>query len=430
MKVAKERKVQFSDFLLHIHPRTVDADTMAFTRSFGLGGMALTLLALLFGSGLFQLLMYVPSADKAYVSIQLMYTDIPLGGWIRNIHFWSANLLVIVVVLHLLRVYLTGALADGRQLNWIIGLLLLTLVLAANFSGYLLPWDQLSYWAVTIFTGMFQYIPVVGPWLMELLRGGRDVGPATLSTFYALHIGVIPFCFIVFCLWHFWLVRKAGGLVRQHGTDQERDMKVSTVPHLIVREVAVSMWLLSLIFLFAAGVDAPLSEPANSSMSPNPAKAAWYFVGLQELLMHLHPVIVICVIPLIVLLLLVGLPFWKEAHLLPGKWAGGTGGLWKFSTGIGFGAGVILVMVLLDDMVLQGTAAIVGGADLWLRGFIPLLMYVLLIIGLYFLMKRNWNYSPATAVLVLAGILVGNIITLTLIGIWLRGPGMQLLIAI
>lgn len=166
-------KRSFTDFLVHIHPRTVPEETLRFSLSLGLGGMAATLLGVLFFTGLLQLMMYSPGVDSAYRSVQQMYTHIPLGGWVRNIHFWAGNLLVIVACLHLLRVLLTGAIGAGRQLTWVIGLFLLLLVLLANFSGYLLPWDQLAYWAVTIFTGMLSYFPFVGSWLMQLLRGGE-----------------------------------------------------------------------------------------------------------------------------------------------------------------------------------------------------------------------------------------------------------------
>ncbi len=293
-------------FFLHLHPRTVPRETIRFTLSFGLGGMAATLFLVMVGSGLLQLLQYSPNPDNAYLSIQRMYGTAVFGGFIRNIHYWSGNLLVIVTTLHLLRVFFTGALSGKRRVNWIIGVCILLVVLFANFTGYLLPWDQLAYWAVTIFTNMASSMPVIGGWLALTLRGTGEVGPATLSNFFALHIGILPALLTVLLICHFWLIRKAGGLV--HREDQSTD-RVAVNPHLLVRELATGLILLALVTIFAALVDAPLSEPANPGESPNPAKAAWYFMGLQELLLHLHPAFAIFVVPLLMLTGLLVIPF-------------------------------------------------------------------------------------------------------------------------
>ena len=419
-----------SDFLIHIHPRTVPVETIRFSLSLGLGGMAVTLLCILFITGLFQLLMYVPGTDTAYRSIQLMYSEIPLGGWIRNIHFWAGNLLVIAASLHLLRVFLTGALGAGRRLNWIIGLVLMFLVLFANFSGYLLPWDQLAFWAVTIFTGMFSYIPLCGNWLTQLLRGGNEVGASTLANFYAIHVGIIPFSFVIFSVWHFWLVRKAGGLVQAKRSDSAKIIRVPAVPDLISREAAVGFGLAGALLLFASVFDAPLADPANPAVSPNPAKAAWYFLGLQELLMHLHPAIVICVIPLLFLVVLVVLPYKTSAVLPAGKWFGGAGEYLKFIGGLGGGAGITFFLVFLDDKLIKAADPQQGAADIWLRGFIPLLLMILTLVVVHQLLSKKWKLAQSATVLVLAGIVIGVLLSLTITGVWFRGPGMQLILPI
>jgi len=424
---ANRGKSLLTDFLIHVHPRTVPAETLRLTLSFGLGGMALTLLCVLFLTGLFQLLMYSPGIDTAYRSIQLMYAEIPLGGWVRNIHFWAGNLLVIVTVLHLFRVFFTGALVGGRQLNWIIGLVLMFLVLFANFSGYLLPWDQLAYWAVTIFTGMFGYIPFLGTWLMQLLRGGESVGAFTLANFYAIHVGVIPFCFVVFSVWHFWLIRKAGGLIRAARDAHEEDStRVPAVPHLISREAAAGLGLTALLLLFSACIDAPLAEPANPAMSPNPAKAAWYFLGLQELLMHLHPTIVICVIPLFCLVVLVLLPYTRGAVLPAAQWFGGPGGSATFVKGLAGGTALTFVLVYFDDKLIDAAGFQRGGIDIWLRGVIPLVIFAFFMVATREILVRRRKMLQTEVVLVLAGIVIGIIFSLTAIGIWFRGAGMQL----
>ena len=421
----KRQRSLISDFLIHIHPPMVPAETIRFSLSLGLGGGAATLVGVLFVTGLCQLLMYTPSIGGAYASIQLMYTEAFVAGWIRNIHFWAGNLLVIVAFLHMARVFFTGALKGGRQLNWIVGLVLLSLVLFANFSGYLLPWDQLAYWAVTIFTGMFAYVPFCGTWLMQLLRGGNEVGAYTLANFYALHVGIIPFCFVVFSVWHFWLVRKAGGLVQREKSEKKENSRVPAVPDLISREAAAGSGIVGLLLLFASLVDAPLAEPANPAMSPNPAKAAWYFLGLQELLMHLHPVIVICAIPLLCLILLVMLPYGKNTVLPAGRWFGGRGGKRSLLAGLAGGAGVTFILVFTDDKLVRAAQSRQGADDFWMRGGIPLLLFVLLMVMLKRTLSK-YKISPSASVLVTAGVVIGIILSLTTIGIWFRGPGMQL----
>ena len=422
---SKSRR-SFSDFLVHIHPQTIPADTLRFTLSCGLGGMAAMLIFLLFTTGMLQLLMYEPTVTGAYTSVQAMYSSAALGGWIRNIHHWSANLLVIVAVLHLLRVFLTGAIGPGRRLNWIIGIILLFLVLSANFSGYLLPWDQLAYWAVTICTSMMEYIPIIGPWMMELFRGGSAVGQETLANFYGLHIAIVPFSILFFTVWHFWLVRKSGGLIRTTEDKVEAVSRVPAVPDLIVREAAIGLGLVAFVMLLSSFYDAPLLEQANPGMSPNPAKAPWYFVGFQELLLHLHPVFAICVIPTLFVLLICLLPFCKGAVLDPGVWFGGTRGcrlaIRSFSLGI-----ILTFAAILLDEILFRTAKGAGMADMLTRGYLPLTALSGLLAGEYLLLIRRWKFSRAEAVM--AGMLFcfAVLVSLTIIGIWFRGPGMQLM---
>lgn len=135
-----KQKRQFpSDLLLHIHPRTVPLETLRFTLTFGLGGMAVTLILLLFVTGILQKLSYAPEIQDAYRSVQFMHTSGNFAGWLRNIHYWSGNLLIIVTFLHCCRVFLTGGIGETRRMNWLVGLMLLGLVCFSNFSGYLLP---------------------------------------------------------------------------------------------------------------------------------------------------------------------------------------------------------------------------------------------------------------------------------------------------
>ena len=416
-------------FVLHIHPKKVASETLRFTLSFGLGGMAATLLLLLFTSGIFQILSYNYDAGSAYNSIRSMYENTSFGGWTRNIHYWSGNLLVIVTFLHCCRVFLTGAITGSRKINWLTGLLLLTLVLFANFTGYLLPWDQLAFWAVTIFTNMLGYIPLIGDGIVKLLRGGNDIGPATLSIFYAIHTGFLPFCFFILVFYHFWLVRKAGGLVRRQNNGTRHTTFRPTVPDLIVREAATGFILIAAVLLFAALVDAPLDEMANPGMSPNPAKAAWFFLGFQELLMHVHPTSAILVLPSLVILCSIVLPFWQDASLTPGYWFDGSSGGKKLAL-CALLAGILLPLgaIFLDEAVKSSATQV--ATDSLNRGIIPVAAILLFYGAGYFLLAVKLKFSRAQAVM--AGFLftVSSVCTLTVVAIWLRGPGMKLILSL
>ena len=413
-----------SGFIFHLHPRKVAAETIRFTLSFGLGGMAATLFLVLAVTGVLQLLSYSSDSTAAYQSIILMYAGSSLAGFVRNVHHWAGNLLVIVALLHLLRVYLTGALGQGRRLNWLIGCTLFLLVLLANFTGYLLPWDQLAFWAVTIFTNMVTYVPLIGDPLGELLRGSGEVGPATLANFFAIHVGLIPPLLIILLIYHFWLIRKAGGLVRSRKAEANAPM-VPTVPTLISREAAVGFGLCALLFLFSALVDAPLDDIANPGQSPNPAKAAWYFMGLQELLLHLHPVFAICIVPLLMLLLLAMLPFLRQAALEPGIWCGGSRGRWTAASSFLVGLLGVVIWVIVDEFVFK-----ISGSEHFLtpwlsRGIVPLLSLIF-ISGLVYRLLRLRKSPPSESVMAVTLLCLGIVCGLTVIGIWFRGPGMAL----
>ncbi len=426
-KEASGSKSAFTAFLLHLHPRSIPEETLRFRLSFGLGGMAVTLVVTLVLTGILQLLSYSPHPESAYLSIQQIYTKPALGGFIRNIHFWAGNLLVIITALHLLRVFFTGALLNTRKYNWLIGIVVIILVQFANFTGYLLPWDQLAFWAVTIFTNMVDSVPIVGSWMVTVLRGGSEVGEATLSNFFALHIGVIPACLCVLLIWHFWMVRKAGGLVQAKKESSADRKRIRVIPHLVVKEAATGLILLALLFLFAAMVDAPLAEPANPGESPNPAKAAWYFMGLQELLLHLHPTVAISIVPFLMLFGLASVPFFRGAVLPEGRWFGGSRGakLALFTFVLSFI--VTLLAVIADEILLREMGA-TGSQSTWLaRGVIPLCVICLLYIGIYLFVKRRGNYSRAESVMAVVVVNIGCICSLSVVGIWLRGPGMKLI---
>jgi quinol-cytochrome oxidoreductase complex cytochrome b subunit len=179
--------------------------------------MSTVLLGSLVISGLYLMFFYVPSPLSAYGDIQYLQTDVAFGQFIRNVHRWSAHLMVLTVAAHMARVFYRGAYKPPREFNWVIGVVLLLLTLLLSFTGYLLPWDQLAYWAVTIGTSMTDFIPVVGGQIKTILLGGDQVGEATLLRFYVLHVAVLPLLIAFVLMIHLWRWRKDAMV------DQRRD---------------------------------------------------------------------------------------------------------------------------------------------------------------------------------------------------------------
>ncbi len=282
-------RLVMNSLILHIHPTKVSRSALRLNYTFGLGGLLILLSLVLATTGVLLLFVYTPSPEAAYQSMIALKTEIAFGNLIRNLHHWAGNLMVIVSLLHLLRVFFTAGFAPPREFNWVIGVGLFLLVVAANFSGYLLPWDQLAYWAVTVGSSLLNYLPLIGEPLTRLLLGGPEVGAATLTNFYALHIAVIPLSIFALISFHIWRVRKDTITVPRQPNQPSDAEKVTTIPHLISVELVYALVWLALLIAWSAFVNAPLEEAANPSHSPNPAKAAWYFMGFQELLLHFHP---------------------------------------------------------------------------------------------------------------------------------------------
>ena len=174
------------------------------------GGITFALFVMQVLTGLLLSLHYTPSDVDAYRSIQRLQQEVPLGWLLRSVHHWSANLMVVTIVLHMLRVFVSGAYKNPRELNWVAGSLLLVLTLGFGFTGYLLPWDQKAYWATVVGTNMLGSVPLIGPALATVLRGGHEVTGQTLLRFYSMHILWLPL-FTAFFLWlHFHVIRRLG----------------------------------------------------------------------------------------------------------------------------------------------------------------------------------------------------------------------------
>lgn len=204
--------VMTTNIFFHLHPVKVNLKSLKATYSFGLGMISTFLFVLLTVTGVLLMFYYVPSVERAYVDIVELQTQVPFGQVLRNLHRWGAHLMVIAVILHMARVFYTGAYKPPREFNWVVGVVLLVLTLGASFTGYLLPWDQLSFWAITVGTSIAAYEPFLGSTIRRILIGGPEIGQEALVRFYALHIMVIPGIMLLLISLHLWRVRKDGGL--------------------------------------------------------------------------------------------------------------------------------------------------------------------------------------------------------------------------
>jgi quinol-cytochrome oxidoreductase complex cytochrome b subunit len=204
--------VMTSNVFFHLHPVKVNRKSLKWSYTFGLGVISAILFGILVFTGILLMFYYVPSVERAYVTMKEIQFSVPLGQFTRNMHRWAAHAMVLSVVFHMIRVFYTGAYLPPREFNWAVGVVLLVFTLGASFTGYLLPWDQLSYWAITVGTNIAGYAPGAGDLTREFLLGGREVGQSTLIRFYTLHIAVLPALIILFVSIHIWRVRKDGGL--------------------------------------------------------------------------------------------------------------------------------------------------------------------------------------------------------------------------
>ena len=344
----------FGNVFLHLYPVKVPWRVLQWRYSFRLGYITTVLFVILAVTGTYLMFFYTPSVANAYGDMQRLRAEVGFGQLVRNMHRWGAHLMVLATALHVGRVMLTGAYAKPRQFNWVIGVGLLIVTLAYSFTGYLLPWSQLSYWAVRVAFDLVHYVPFVGTELRALLLGGSTIGQSTLLRFYVLHVAVLTIFFFLLIAVHIWRVRKDGfavarggappwavadgaplpegrgerpdtpypvapdervrllGVVERTGVEREppeEDDTVFTWPHLIVRHQVIAFAVVAICLAMGIAFEAPLRELANPNLTHEPAKAPWYFVGLQELLAHFDPVIAGVLVPIVLGAWLVFLPY-------------------------------------------------------------------------------------------------------------------------
>ncbi len=344
-------QVMVSSFLLHLHPAKVRRDSLRPSKTFGLGLISVNLFLILIVTGVLLMFDYVPSVERAYDSMKDLEFVVTAGVLLRNCHRWAAHLMVITVLLHMARVFFMGSYKKPREFNWTIGIVLLLLTLFLSFTGYLLPWDQLAFWAITVGTSIAGYAPVVGDATQYLLLGGNMVDQPALLRFYVLHVVVLPVAAIFLIAVHLYRVRKDGGLARPDEDEievvegaapptgksyglmaltsttsphvgKDPHEEVFSWPHLLMREVLLFAGTFGLVLILALLFDAPLEEIANPVHPPNPAKAPWYFLALQELVAY-SALVGGVVVPVVLIVALLAIPFIDRSRSGPGQWFAG-----------------------------------------------------------------------------------------------------------
>jgi len=399
-------------------------------RTFGLGGAAAVLFLLLAVTGALLLVVYEPSPERAYGTVVRLVDEVPFGALVRNVHHWAANGLVAITLLHLLRVFYRGGHLPPRRGNWFVGVALLLLVVACAFTGYLLPWDQLAFWAVTIATGMLEYVPLAGGALLRAARGGAEIGPATLARFFVLHVAILPIALLLLLAFHFWLVRKVGGVILPDGVGDRaspRGPLVPTSPHLTQREGAAALVVIATVLLLAPAWNAPLLAQANPGMSPNPAKAPWYFMGVQELLVHLHPSFGAVAVPVLALALLVGLPALAGADRPTGRWFGSARGARHALVAATVAILATATAVLANEPLRRARPWLPSLPPAVRQGLLPLAAAALVLAGVAWLSRRRGG-TRIESVQAAFTFALASFAVLTVVGVFFRGQGMALVL--
>lgn len=246
---------------------------------FCLGGTVLYLFIIQVITGIALTFYYVPSTNEAYQSVARITQEVRFGWFIRSLHKWSANFLIVAVMLHMLRVYFTGAYRHPRQINWLIGFLLFCLMLGFGFTGYSLIYEQQSFWGATVATNLVQSLPLLGPMLAYFMRGGAEVGANTLTRFFVLHVGVLPTLSFLLIFLHILLIRLHGvtELYFEGEVVSEEERFFRFIPDHITSELMVGVLLLYFLTILALIFPAGLGAPANPGVTPTHIKPEWYF---------------------------------------------------------------------------------------------------------------------------------------------------------
>ncbi len=277
---------------------------------FTLGTLALLLFGLQAVTGLLMMVYYKPTVRDAYASVQFIVEHVPFGWLIRQLHVWGANLMVLLVFLHMVKTYFYGGYKKPREITWMAGVLLFGLVLGFGFTGYLLPWDQLAFWATTVGTEAPASMPVVGPLILEVMRGGTQVGEATLGRFFVAHVALLPLGLLGLVGFHLFLVRLLGTSPLQRTDEPEvkgealrRAGGKPFLPDHLLKEGIAAYLLIGILLTLAILAPFHLGDLADPFETPQGIKPEWYFLPMFQLLKYMPEPVAVALPGLVGLLL-------------------------------------------------------------------------------------------------------------------------------
>ena len=331
------------NFFHHLHPPSIPAEQSRWRYTLGAGGLAVFLALVLGFTGILEMFFYSPNPADAAQSIQIISYHVPFGGLIRNLHYWSAQLLILVSGVHLLRVIFTGAYAPPRRFNYLLGLGLFVTLILDDFTGYILRWDQDICWALVTGTNLLKTIPGIGTFLFRITVGGQYACESALLRFYTWHIFGLIFLAAVLMVWHLFRVRRDGGIAvppPEARPDRERITRFALVRREVLAMLIAGAALILLSIFFPAPTGVPITDPA---VVTEEARAPWFFLWVQQMLKWGDPFFWGVLVPSVFLLLLALIPFTfaqpKPAEM--GQWFPASARSAQIT------AGILLLVVLL-----------------------------------------------------------------------------------
>jgi quinol-cytochrome oxidoreductase complex cytochrome b subunit len=310
------------NFFHHLHPPTIPAAQARWRYTLGAGGTAVFLMLVLLVTGTIEMFYYVATPAEAGLSIQTITYLVPFGGLIRNLHFWAAQLLIIVSAVHLVRIIFTGAYIPPRRFNYLLGLALFVIAILLNFTGYILRWDTGIQWALVVGTNLVKTIPLFGENLYRMLIGGTEPGLATLTRFYAWHIFGLTLVAVILTVWHAFRVRRDGGIALPPPLLRKEKERISRF-ELVRREVLAMLLTGAALLILSVFSPAPIAAPITEITSlVADARAPWFFLWVQQMLKWGDPFLWGVLVPLLVLLVIILIPyiFPKPVEGELGKW--------------------------------------------------------------------------------------------------------------
>jgi len=314
-----------TDFAKIMADRVLESQ-LGFRKTWYLGALTLGTFTIQISTGLLLMLYYHPSIPQGYADMKDLEFVISSGTLLRSLHRWSAHAMVFLIFVHMAKVFYRVAYRPPRELNWVLGVCLLMLTLLLSYTGYLLPWDQVSYWGTTVGANIISSVPWLGPKLRFYILGGHSVNANALLRFYVLHTMILPLGLIALLYVHLWRLHKDGGMYEVdeqgqpvlHGKTEEESRneasrlageKTLSYQDLLFREITAIEALAVVLFTIGLIYAAPLEQLANPMHTPNPAKAPWYFTGLQELLHYFPPFVAGIILPGLIVSGLFFIPF-------------------------------------------------------------------------------------------------------------------------